>query len=665
MKTNSHPIPVGTPCRASLTLPPALPNIATATGISTGSEPMPKGHSRAAARPYQPPVGTRCRASLTLAPSLLLLLLILTPSARAQWLDQTITLRPGWNAVYLHVDASHNPLDTLVGAAAGNKIKEIWLWQAPASSMQFTTSPQQPTAPNSLWAVWDSNLAVDDTLTRLIGNAAYLVNNTNTVNYTWPIKGKPIPPRYQWTTTGLNFIGFPTPAATSSTLDFDTFLAPVLDFRTSAEIYNYPGGALGANNPARVFSTLFRSTYVPRGTAFWIRSGTAYNRYYGPVEVNLQNSAGIAFADNLGTYSVRLKNVTSSSRTITLSLLASDSVPVTTPAQTPIVGTPPLLIRGALNLADLTYPSTTLSATTPATFTLAAMGQPGSELEVVLGLNRGLMTAAAGSLYAGVLRFTESTLEQVDVPVTATVASTAGLWVGGASVTSVNQYLKTYQRDANGAPVLAAVTADGAPYAATATNTAPGTVARPYPLRLILHNTSASAATLLQRVYFGQGLAAANVLATQEAFLEPALVGKALRISATHLPFSHANTVWPKTSGTLGSGSLVFNVTLDYNDHTSNPFLHRYHPDHDNLAADSTTLLVQGAESYRIERALTLTFTAAGTDFVSLTGASTTLGGTYTEVMTLKGTGSNSRSFTFGGTFTLNRISSIPTLTTQ
>ena len=37
--------------------------------------------------------------------------------ARAQWITQTNALRPGWNAVFLHVDASHATLDQLVGKA--------------------------------------------------------------------------------------------------------------------------------------------------------------------------------------------------------------------------------------------------------------------------------------------------------------------------------------------------------------------------------------------------------------------------------------------------------------------------------------------------------------------------------------------------------------------
>ena len=239
---------------------------------------------------------------------------------------------------------------------------------------------------------------------------------------------------------------------------------------------------------------------------------------------------------------------------------------------------------------------------------------------------------------------------------------------GGALYTSTGTFI-SIETDASGRVV--ARTASSAPYLATATNTAPGTVARPFPLRLILHNNgltnvSNTNLNLLQRVYHGQRFATNTVIATQEAFLDPATLGSARRISATHLPFSHTNTFWPKTSGALALGSsLVFNLVLEHGDHASNPFLHRYHPDHDNLGTDFKTVQLPGAESYRVTRRITLTFAAPPADFASLTAASTTLGGTYAEVVTLFGSGSNTRQFTIGGTFSLNRISPIATLTTQ
>lgn len=299
---------------------------------------------------------------------LLLLAMVFVPAARAQWLTQNITLKPGWNAVYLHVDASHATLDALVGADAGNPVQEIWLWQPAPPTSQFVTSPTLPTGNGSQWASWVRPLGPTSALQRLVGNAAYLVNNTNASDFVWAVKGKPVPPRYQWTTSGLNFVGFPTPATGAP--DFDTYLLPVPEFQSTAEIYRYPGGALDTNNPVRVIPSLFRNTFVKRGEAFWIRAGTngaLYNRYFGPVAVELQSGSGVHFGDSLGAYRIRLKNLTAIARTVALSLQTSENPPA---GQTPIVSAPPLLVRGALNTTNLTYAHTAL--TSPQSFILAA-----------------------------------------------------------------------------------------------------------------------------------------------------------------------------------------------------------------------------------------------------------------------------------------------------
>ena len=75
-------------------------------------------------------------------------------SARAQWLTQVNNLKAGWNAVYLHVDASHTNVNDLVSREAGNPIQEIWQWQPALPTGQFTESPQLPTSPGTQWARW-------------------------------------------------------------------------------------------------------------------------------------------------------------------------------------------------------------------------------------------------------------------------------------------------------------------------------------------------------------------------------------------------------------------------------------------------------------------------------------------------------------------------------
>ena len=588
--------------------------------------------------------------------------------ARAQWLTQSISLKTGWNAVYLHVDAAHDSLPNLVGADLSNPILEVWRWLPAISTAQFVQSPQQP-AENSQWASWNRNATTDQLLQRLVGNSAYLVRCAS--NYTWTVKGKPLAPAYEWTTTGLNLLGLPTVPASPPT--FDAFLSQVPALQQNAELYYYPGGDLGATNPARVLYT--RTLKVTRGQAYWMRSGTHYNRYFAPFELVLSGSA-LDFGSNLSMLRVRLRNLTASALTLHLQLVASEASPA---GQTPIAGLPPLLLRGAFDSTNLTYTCTNLPANAPHSWTLSPSGQTNSEVEIVLGLDRSAITASPDALLAGIVRVTDALgFCQVDAPVCATVATTAGLWVGAAAVTQVGAYLKTYARGAaspilvtNGATVFTndlAFTNNGA-YGVTALNTNLGGVPAAYPLRLIIHNpASGGPAVLLQRVYCGLGLGSNSVVATAESQLSPAALASARRISAVHLPWSAANTPWVFT-GNLGGGSpLTTTVADSYRNRASNPFLHAYHPDHDNLNSTFTQQLPQGSEAYTIERQVTLQVIPAATDFASRTAGNQSLTGTYLETIRLLGLaragGTNdTRSFQVAGAFSLKRISEITTLT--
>src|SRR5262245_29317745 len=64
--------------------------------------------------------------------------------ANAQWQSQSLLIKPGWTAVYLHVDPSYTNLDYLVGSDSNNPITEVWLWMPAASVIQFVTSPAAP-----------------------------------------------------------------------------------------------------------------------------------------------------------------------------------------------------------------------------------------------------------------------------------------------------------------------------------------------------------------------------------------------------------------------------------------------------------------------------------------------------------------------------------------
>jgi hypothetical protein len=597
------------------------------------------------------------------------------PVLHAQWLTQTVGLKPGWNAVFLNVDASHDTLNALVGNDVANPIQEVWRWN-PASLAQFTASPAQP-SPSVEWISWNRTNAANSSLMRLVGDSAYLVRvESNVTTYNWSIKGRPLAPRHEWTVSGLNLIGFST--VTNNPPNFKAFLEQATEFQsTIPEIYYYPGGDLGPTNPALVPSILQPLIPVKRGQAFWVRSGTAFNRYFGPFEVMLFGDQGVDFRDSSSSSTFRLKNLTTNNLTVTLQLVSSEPPPA---GQAAIVTVPPLLLRGSINLTNLTYGYTNLPINSPRTWTLAPRNMPGSEVEVVLGLNRGAITDPPGSILGGILRFTDSLgFSQVDVPVSAIAASTAGLWVGSATIDKVGQYLVQYARGnrtnyveaPNGERSISSIAINqlvqdsNGHYVATNTDTTLNSVPRSYTGRLIIHSPTNGNAVLLQRVYSGYDPNTNVVVASGESALHPGFLKAARRISSTFLPWTADNTLWA-LSGNLGQASTLSTtapVTLPFNDQAANPFLHTYHTDHDNLNATFDAALPQGLESYTVERGIQLLVSPPADDFSSIIASAQTVTGGYQETITLKGLGNNNRQYQVSGSFKLNRISPVPNLT--
>ncbi|HXP62564.1 MAG TPA: hypothetical protein VN829_18840 [Dongiaceae bacterium] len=579
--------------------------------------------------------------------------------AFAQWQTQSLLIKPGWSAVYLSVDASWTNLDFLIGSDAANPIVEVWLWKPIVATAQFVSSPSAPTTGGSAWANWErATTGPIGSLATLAPNSAYLVHSLAATNYQWNVKGKPAAPNYSWSTTSINLIGFPTVAANPPGMD--AFLGLVPAFQKAALVYTYPGGALSVSNPVVVPALAEHNLPVLRGQAFWIEETNFVNSYFGPFQVAI-DGGGTDFGASGSSTRLRLINTTASAVTVNLTLQPSEPPPVDQPA---IRGTPPIIVRGALAATNMTYGVASLSAVNPQSWTLAPQGRAGSDIAVVLGVDRAALPTTPGALYAGILRLTDSDgFTEVTVPVSAQAGSYAGLWVGSASITNVVAYLKSYattNQVVGGVTNQVKVQDTNGAYIVTSINTSPAPTASAYPLFLIMHNDGTNV-NLLRRVFFGQDVNSNSILATVESALDPAQLGTARRITAVHFPWTPTNQDWHFVGQLLPGGSLTTKLTVNYDDQASNPFLHTYHPDHDNL--DSTFRYQQpiGVESYQIDRQITLQVAPSANDFNSLTHFGQTFSGFYYETITL--TGAGARTFNAAGWFSLNRLSPIATLT--
>jgi hypothetical protein len=545
-----------------------------------------------------------------------LVTLVACHSASAQWVTESYALKPGWNAVWLPLDVSHDTIDSV----AHPNITEIWKWNNYGSTTFIDNAAGDSSQVERQWEVWRRADLSTTTFSELTGNTAYLVKVANTTSsITWAVKGKPLSPHYDWTSSGTNLIGFPLETPANGNLrGFAQFFGFDAVLKSKPKTYFYNGGALSSDTVRITQDT----APLNRFQAYWVQAGS-YTEYYGPIKVALSSATGFKFGTDTSSISINITNVVEAAKnlpvTVTLAPLASEVPPS---GQTAISGLVPIKIRGALDLATGTYSYTTVDAAHPITLVL----QPGASQELVFTVDRSQMNPQPGLAYQSLIKITDSLNQtRIMLPVTAETTPRTGLWLGTAIL--------------NQADVVVGVTKTH--------EAAPST----FPLRLILHSDADGQVRLLQEAYTGMVGSQIAVGAREESFVAP---NKPLaRVASSQFPIGTR----VNGSGALGlTTSVSFNFTLGYND-PSNPFVHTYHPDHDNMDERFQTVLPAGRESSNITRSITLTFTAQNPNGFDPTWGATVLGGTYSETVT----GLRAVPIKTSGVFALKRAADAPT----
>ncbi len=499
---------------------------------------------------------------------------------------------------------------------------------------QFIESPVEPVQPDTQWLVWKRDIPLNTTMTTFGAKAAYLVKVADAApDFTLQLTGRPQPPGYAWSSEGLNFFGFPmeTPDDVDDR-NFERFLSFSSELGAGPDIFSYEGGPL-SSNPVRVIAPRFKE--VSRGRAYWIQS-SQFTDYYGPLRVTIRNS-GLSFGDTGTALTMEIQNVTDSALDATLALAAS------APAGHDVVAGPvPLRICSALNPETGQFDFADFVA--PTDYALEA----GQLIEVVFAVDRAAMGGNPGDVFQSLLQVTDSeNISRIDLPASAVTTSRSGLWVGAAVVTAVDQITAAPDPlpDGTGTVVVSTDADADAPSA--------------FPIRLILHRADSGTVKLLQQVYIGVNTSGDTIIATAESALDPVKLANARRLSSATFPLDEKVI---NSGADLGlAGTASFSSVLSHTAAT-NPFLHTYHPDHDNKDAQfSPVALPEGDESYTVSRAIDLNFVAdpSTIGLSDLGWGSTVLGGDYEETIT----GLRAQPITVKGTFVLRRVSSIDTLT--
>lgn len=211
------------------------------------------------------------------------------------------------------------------------------------------------------------------------------------------------------------------------------------------------------------------------------------------------------------------------------------------------------------------------------------------------------------------------------LPTRVTVLQTNGGLVLITNALPITNLVVLATNKADGKPLAVRSRIERAPVAATTTPTA-----NPYRLRLLVHVDTNGVTRLLKEVIQqwkdgtttndANGFAATatpgrNVLVTDQTLIgqfkgavQRAGVSVGRRLSTAAFDFPGNELPF---SGYFALGSVVRGTNLIGATLPTNPFLHKYHPDHDNLDAQYTGT-AQPAEVYDVTRAITFEFDSAG-----------------------------------------------------
>ncbi len=548
-------------------------------------------------------------------PILLVALLLITQvaawaaAAPVPTVTQTLNLNPGWNAVYVEVQPEVNAPATVFGSLPQGST--VWAWTGKDSPVQFIQDPNEAAVYKPKWlniSTAPAEAALDN-LYAIKANTPYLVRVAGNAPVSVAIPGRPTVRHKSWVPDSFNLTGFSF-SATPPT--FATFFASSASHKNQA-VYRL-NGVTGAWEMVNSATAAMRS-----GEAFWVYclSGSDYQ---GPLSVATGSADGLDFGIGITTLSLTISNSSNVDRTVSVAQLSSGS---------------------AVALAYRDYDVTSGKIlTTPLSGLPPVVVKAGGSSVVNLAVVR---ENSAGQA-AAVLELSDAQGDLIRVPLTVTSNgsnSYAGLWSGVAALNKVSQLV-----DSGSAPDFVSGEAKPTPAALN--------------LNLILHQDKNGQVRLLKQVIAMYENGTSNpdgtprtkgryVALTQDELIskysgvtqrDGAKVGR--RLSAIGFDYS------PSTDATYGtdfggtalkcSGSISTTIqckpVLESSSsatHPTNPFLHKYHPDHDNLAGDYKTF---SPEVNKIERDVILEFNSVPRDNPSnppLGWGITVLGGTYTE----------------------------------
>jgi hypothetical protein len=570
--------------------------------------------------------------------NLLLAFLIvgLAATVKAQSTTQPVTLNPGWNAVWLEVEPQDNATDAVFEDL---EIGSVWTWLNPETPAEFIQSVSEAEFKQAGWQRWfppAREESILNNLFRIQANRAYLIRFDGASPTVWTVTGRPSVRRPVWSPDGFSLRGLPVdPASPPTFLNF---------FRHSSAHFEAENSTLQPmfrlNSATGAWVAVAPTDPVQSGHAYWIFTAGASD-YSAPLDLTLEIGDGLDFGLNVAELGLRIRNFRPTQSTA----LFTDSASAGTV------------------LSHLDFDSVAGNQWLPLSAPLALPVASAGEVDIDLAVRRQDQTIALKESVldirdgAGTRHRVPVSSQKLGVPASGTTPSAtplAGLWVGAATLNAVSE-------------------------AHSSDPSTPTPTPSELSLRMILHVDAGGQVRLLKEVTqmwrdgtFTTGPGGGQVidqpgeyvLLTDDSLI-PQFSGAVARDSETAgRRLSTVGYDFPSTpaanflglTGSFGIGGNLAGTLLLPADHPTNPFKHKYHPDHDNL---NERFDGPAEESFDVTRQIALSFAAAPpTGRASVDFGYNEMAGSYRETIT----GIHKNALQLEGTFFLRRLTTIAEL---
>lgn len=573
--------------------------------------------------------------SMSSCRSLLLCLALLVPlAAPATDLQQVIDLRPGWNAVFVQIEPNERDLDALF---AGIPVASVWRWLPTQGDSQFIRDPAEGLENLEGWFGWFPEPRPEaflSNLFRMDGNTAYLIRLNGNQNRQLVLTGKPRFRAPRWEANAFTLTGLSVDPADPPT--FAEF------FSASPAHQGQPAFRLASDGRWQEV-TAPASTTMQAGEAYWIWT-QGNSRYQGRLHVVLDQGDSIEYTAALQEIRVVLRNRSGVNGSFLVERLGGDPMPLYFLNEDPETGETgwPTLQQNLLINAPANEDVFLTLAVGRREFTRERMDEI-----ISIRDEHGQRVL----LYAGGNTIQPGAVAPDGLMAKTTGAGFAGLWAGEVSIDAVSE--------------------------AQQAGTEPTPAGRAFVQRILVHVDSLGQARLLKDViqmWEDGTMVPSSIDPTLMEVDQPGrfvlltdknLIGLysgaglrggvpvGVRYSTVAYDFEDESL---EMVGAFGPGDQLSATLVVAPDLPTNPFLHRYHPDHDNLDAQFLNFRL---EAYQVVRNVQLSFTIEDPLGRNPPGwGDSVVGGVFSESIT----GLHKNTIFTSGLFRLRRVSAVPVL---